>query len=302
MESSPVTKLQEKIAKVALQYSVPIPTLIAVSKFHPIEAIVELYYQRNISNFGENFVDELLQKATQFDSKLREADKKGALQEAEPRILKWHYIGLLQSSKITKLCRQFPLESHLSRLEALHSLFSLNHARLLHKEWQKRQHRLQSLVATDPLKYSSYRLKVFIQVNTSGRVDRVGLLTLTEIEGLVKILLEECNDSLELVGLFCIADNSSQTVSQLHESNIESSIKSNIPVLETDSHISNLEHSCSKEFLKLSSFKAQVEDKFKGLSLSLSMGMSNDYEEAIRFGSHFVRIGTAVFGERSKNK
>ena len=30
----------------------------------------------------------------------------------------------------------------------------------------------------------------------------------------------------------------------------------------------------------------------------LSMGMSNDYLKAINFGSTFVRIGSALFGER----
>ena len=33
---------------------------------------------------------------------------------------------------------------------------------------------------------------------------------------------------------------------------------------------------------------------------SLSMGMSHDFEVAIEEGSHWVRIGTAIFGERSK--
>ena len=36
-----------------------------------------------------------------------------------------------------------------------------------------------------------------------------------------------------------------------------------------------------------------------GLSL-LSMGMSEDFETAIRFGATHVRIGTAIFGERDK--
>ncbi|MEI7670099.1 MAG: alanine racemase, partial [Pseudomonadota bacterium] len=31
----------------------------------------------------------------------------------------------------------------------------------------------------------------------------------------------------------------------------------------------------------------------------LSMGMSDDYETAIRFGANFVRIGTALFGARN---
>ena len=33
---------------------------------------------------------------------------------------------------------------------------------------------------------------------------------------------------------------------------------------------------------------------------SLSMGMSADFETAIRFGATHVRIGTAIFGERSR--
>lgn len=33
---------------------------------------------------------------------------------------------------------------------------------------------------------------------------------------------------------------------------------------------------------------------------SLSMGMSDDYETAIRFGATHVRVGTAIFGEREK--
>ncbi len=36
-----------------------------------------------------------------------------------------------------------------------------------------------------------------------------------------------------------------------------------------------------------------------GLSL-LSMGMSDDFETAIRFGATHVRLGTAIFGEREK--
>ena len=33
---------------------------------------------------------------------------------------------------------------------------------------------------------------------------------------------------------------------------------------------------------------------------ALSMGMSDDYETAIRFGATHVRVGTAIFGEREK--
>jgi uncharacterized pyridoxal phosphate-containing UPF0001 family protein len=33
--------------------------------------------------------------------------------------------------------------------------------------------------------------------------------------------------------------------------------------------------------------------------LNLSMGMSNDYVSAIRFGSTYVRIGSKIFGNRN---
>ena len=32
----------------------------------------------------------------------------------------------------------------------------------------------------------------------------------------------------------------------------------------------------------------------------LSMGMSNDYETALSFGSTFIRVGSAIFGKRTK--
>ena len=32
---------------------------------------------------------------------------------------------------------------------------------------------------------------------------------------------------------------------------------------------------------------------------SLSMGMSGDYEEAVRFGATHVRVGSALFGART---
>jgi uncharacterized pyridoxal phosphate-containing UPF0001 family protein len=38
--------------------------------------------------------------------------------------------------------------------------------------------------------------------------------------------------------------------------------------------------------------------KVEAQSLELSMGMSNDFEEAIAMGSTNVRVGSTIFGER----
>jgi uncharacterized pyridoxal phosphate-containing UPF0001 family protein len=35
--------------------------------------------------------------------------------------------------------------------------------------------------------------------------------------------------------------------------------------------------------------------------LALSMGMSSDFEAALKVGSDIVRVGTGIFGERSKS-
>ena len=42
-------------------------------------------------------------------------------------------------------------------------------------------------------------------------------------------------------------------------------------------------------------------DNFEKFSFKeLSLGMSNDYIDATEYGSTFVRIGSKIFGQRSK--
>ena len=49
----------------------------------------------------------------------------------------------------------------------------------------------------------------------------------------------------------------------------------------------------------LSAMRNELKDKFTDWPGKLSMGMSGDLEAAIGAGSNFVRVGTALFGERS---
>jgi pyridoxal phosphate enzyme (YggS family) len=60
-------------------------TLVAVSKTKPVAAILELY-ERGHRDFGENYVQELLEKAPQL-----------------PQDIRWHFIGHLQSNKVKYL-------------------------------------------------------------------------------------------------------------------------------------------------------------------------------------------------------
>jgi PLP dependent protein len=60
-------------------------TLVAVSKTKPVEDILALY-QLGQRNFGENYVQELVEKAEQL-----------------PKDIRWHFIGHLQSNKVKNI-------------------------------------------------------------------------------------------------------------------------------------------------------------------------------------------------------
>lgn len=68
----------KKIMDVCLQHNV---TLVAVSKTKPIADILEMY-DKGQRDFGENYVQELVEKQAQL-----------------PADIRWHYIGHLQSNK-----------------------------------------------------------------------------------------------------------------------------------------------------------------------------------------------------------
>jgi uncharacterized pyridoxal phosphate-containing UPF0001 family protein len=52
-------------------------------------------------------------------------------------------------------------------------------------------------------------------------------------------------------------------------------------------------------FKKAQKIKTNIEKKIKTCK-HLSMGMSGDYIEALKWGATHIRIGTALFGERQK--
>ena len=52
-------------------------------------------------------------------------------------------------------------------------------------------------------------------------------------------------------------------------------------------------------FIALRNLRDQIQKTLPGVALNeLSMGMTGDFEVAIEEGATFVRIGTAIFGER----
>ncbi|KAJ3276176.1 hypothetical protein HDV01_005624 [Terramyces sp. JEL0728] len=118
-------------------------------------------------------------------------------------------------------------------------------------------------------KHLERRMNIFIQVNTSNEENKSGIKP-SGLETLVDQVLLLPN--INLMGLMTIGsfDNSH------NEGN-------------------------NPDFEVLLDCKTKIEEKY-GLSLQVSMGMSDDYEQAIHQGSTNVRVGSKVFGPRIYKK
>lgn len=136
-------------------------------------------------------------------------------------------------------------------------------------------------------------LNVLLQVNTSGEASKSGLppldvhcsdpdaveLDSTELLSLATYIVTSC-PRLHLLGLM--------TIGSWEASHSNTKINPDFGRLRTTRDLleNELKSSCA-------------ESKWgKDGTLLLSMGMSADFEAAIKAGSDIVRVGTTIFGER----
>lgn len=114
----------------------PKPQLVAVSKTKPAQAIIDAYSAGQL-NFGENYVQELIEKATNPEILAKCKD------------IKWHFIGHLQSNKVNKII-------NLPGLYMVQTIHNQKIADVLNAALNK---------VEDPIKIP---LHVLLQINTSG--------------------------------------------------------------------------------------------------------------------------------------
>lgn len=112
-------------------------------------------------------------------------------------------------------------------------------------------------------------LKIMIQVNTSHESQKSGCDE-EKVVSLVKYIRDSC-PSLEFIGLMTIGALAHSTSSQ-----------------------SNPDFDILIECRKKVSEDLNIDES----SIELSMGMSSDYEDAIRKGSTNIRVGSLIFGPR----
>nr|XP_060643009.1 pyridoxal phosphate homeostasis protein [Anolis sagrei ordinatus] len=144
------------------------PRLVAVSKTKPAEMVIEAYNHGQRS-FGENYVQELLEKAS--DSRILSSCPD----------IKWHFIGHLQKNNVNKLIG-------VPNLFMLETVDSLKLADRVNASWQK--------------KGCLEKLKIMVQINTSGEDSKHGLPP-GETVTTVAHILQKC-PGLEFVGLMTI--------------------------------------------------------------------------------------------------
>lgn len=200
-------------------------TLVAVSKTKPIEDILELY-QLGQKDFGENYVQELVNKASQL-----------------PKDIHWHFIGHLQTNKV-KLIVPF--------VQLIHGVDSLKLLKEINKEAVK----------------SNRVIDCLLQVHIAQEETKFGFDE-AELENALKIKYNYVQIK-GLMGMASFTDDMGK-------------VRGEFKTLKRILDIAN-----------------QPQTPIPKLQ-TLSIGMSSDYKTAIEEGSNMVRIGSLLFGERTKS-
>lgn len=176
-----------------------------------------------------------------------------------PQSIRWHMIGGLQTNK----CK--PLAEQVANLYCVSSVDSAKKADALEKGRAALLER-EGAGELGPL-------RVLVQVNTSGEANKSGVEP-DETATLCAHIREKC-PHLRLAGLMTIG-----AIARSQAADSPEAVNEDFVVLrETRDKVAG-ELGVGKE------------------ELELSMGMSSDFEAAIRQGSDEVRVGTTIFGER----
>ena len=205
-------------------------------------------------------------------------------------------LNLPRISKVIAIAKTFPLESIMPLIEHGHLHFGENKVQEAKVKWiniKKKKpglnlhfvgklqtnkvkevvklfdyvHSLENIKQAELLfKYErkfKKKLKYFIQINIGYETQKSGIASLD-----LKNFFEKCINKydLNIIGLMCLPPND-----ELHE----------------------------KYFKEMKNIKMSLLTSHQNQSEELSMGMSNDYIEAVKNNSTFLRIGSKIFGKRN---
>ena len=198
--------------------------LVAVSKFHPFEAILEAYNEGQRA-FGENRPQEFAAKAVQL-----------------PQDIEWHFIGHLQTNKLKLV---LPYASIVESIDTLHLLEAVNN-------WGEQNSKV---------------INVLLEVHIGAEETKQGF-TPSEVKAVLQMAGEF--PFVHFRGLMGMASHTED----------EEAISADFQTIKA------LFDECRALYPQFTDFD------------QLSIGMSDDWQIATRYGSTEVRIGTAIFGNR----
>lgn len=202
--------------------------LIAVSKTKPNADIMELYDLGHRA-FGENYVQELVDKADQL-----------------PKDIVWHFIGHLQSNKV-KYIAPF--------VHLIHGVDSEKLLQEVNKQAIKNNRIIDCLlqvhIASEETKFG-FDAASIDELIQSGRLANYSHIRIKGLMGMASF-----SDDQEIL---------------------------------------------TKEFVSLKTIFNQANTQLNNSLDTLSMGMSSDYQLAVKLGSTMVRIGSLLFGARNYTK
>ncbi len=242
-------------------------TLICVTKGVALERMREVV-ALGVRDLGENRVQEARAKQEVLGTRSKVQGASFQDQSLEPCTLslapiRWHLIGHLQRNKAKAAAQCFQM---------IHSVDSAALARELERHAAKQQAQGASLKAQghtnlEPCALNLEPIQVFIQVNVSDEATKFGC-TPAEAPQLADTITQLPH--LWLRGLMTIAPFSDDP------------------------------EDARPSFRRLRMLRDETEVALHlaPCTLRLSMGMSQDFEAAIEEGADFVRIGTAIFGDR----
>lgn len=218
--------IKENLQKVTAQLPEGVQ-LVAVSKFHPVEALQEAY-DAGQRLFGENRAQELIAKAPLL-----------------PKDIRWHFIGHLQKNKVRAI---------MPYVSVIESVDSVQLLKLIEKEAARIDRTvdvlLQLHVAQEETK-SGFSIDEVINAGESGELT--------------------CYPHINVCGVMAMASLTDDTEQVAREFEL-----------------------VRRTFVMLKDGPFDESEHFN----HLSMGMSDDWPIAVKYGATLVRIGTAIFGAR----
>lgn len=202
-------------------------TLLAVSKTKPVDMLMEVY-DAGCRNFGENKVQELLDKYDKM-----------------PSDVKWHMIGHLQTNKVKYI---------VDKVAMIHSVDSVKLAECISKEATKK----------------NVTIPILLEVNLAKEESKFGFLVTEVFDAVEKI---SKLPGIQLSGLMTVPPF-------VEDGEDNRGYFKQLKQLSVDIQNKNMDNVCMD---------------------ILSMGMTSDYLVAVSEGATYVRVGSAIFGDRIYN-